>query len=94
MVQLTEAAARELKRIKDRAREQKSDSIPRLVPMPEGGFNLTLQAPEEGDDELYFADDTVLAVDPEAGRVLADVTLDYVVTPQGRRFVFVGDRTA
>ncbi len=88
MVQLTEQAAQELKKIRDEMQEQHPGSVPRLFQSGEGEFTVTIGLPVEGDRELYYADEKVLIVAPETSRIMADVTLDYQDTPQGRRFVF------
>ena len=68
--------------------EQQPGSVPRLFRSGEEEFNLTIGLPVEGDQELYCADEKVLVVDAETGRILVDVTLDYQDTPQGHKFVF------
>ena len=91
MFQLSQKAAQELKRINDEeVQEQQPEpgSTLRLIHSGERELNMTISLPEEGDQELYCADEKVLVVDAETGRTLADVTLDYKDTPQGRRFVF------
>ncbi len=91
MFQLSQKAAQELKRIKDEAvQEQQAEpgSTLRLIHSGEREFNMTIGLPEEGDQELYYADEKVLVVAPETSRVLADVTLEYQYTPQGHKFVF------
>ncbi len=88
MVQLTEQAAQELKKIRDEVQEQRPGSVPRLYQSGEKDFNLTNGLTVAGDRELYCADEKVLVVAPETSRILADVTLDYQDTPQGHKFVF------
>ena len=88
MVQLTEQAAQELKKMRDEVQEQHPGSVPRLFQSGEKEFNLTIGLPVEGDQELYYADEKVLVIAPETSRIMTDVTLDYQDTPQGRRFVF------
>ncbi len=88
MVQLTEQAAQELKKMRDEVQEQHPGSVPRLFQSGEKEFNLTIGLPVEGDQELYYADEKVLIIAPETSRIMTDVTLDYQDTPQGRRFVF------
>ncbi len=90
MFQLTEQAAQELKKIKDEVQEQRPGTVPRLVRTGETEFNLAIDAPEEGDQELYCADEKVLVVSPEISGVLTNVTLDCKDTPEGRGFVFEG----
>ncbi len=87
MVQLTEQAAQELKKIRDEVQEQRPGSVPRLYQSGEKEFNITIGLPVAGDQELYYADEKVLVVAPETSRILADVTLDYQDTPQGHKFV-------
>ncbi len=87
MFQLTEQAAQELKKIRDEVQEEQPGSVPHLFRSGEEEFNLTIDLPVEGDQELYCADEKVLVMDAETSRILADVTLDYKDTPQGRRFV-------
>ncbi len=88
MVQLTEQAAQELKKLRDEVQEQHPGSVARLFQSGEGEFTVTIGLPVEGDQELYYADEKVLVIAPETSRIMADVTLDYQDTPQGRRFVF------
>ena len=88
MFQLTEQAAQELKKIRDEVQEQHPGSVARLFQSGEGEFTVTIGLPVEGDQELYYADEKVLVIAPETSRIMADVTLDYQDTPQGRRFVF------
>jgi Fe-S cluster assembly iron-binding protein IscA len=88
MVQLTEQAAQKLKKIRDEVQEQHPGSVARLFQSGEGEFTVTIGLPVEGDQELYYADEKVLVIAPETSRIMADVTLDYQDTPQGRRFVF------
>ncbi len=87
MVQLTEQAAQELKKIRDKVQEQHPGGVARLFQSGEGEFTVTIGLPVEGDQELYYADEKVLVVAPETSRILADVTLDYQDTPQGHKFV-------
>ncbi|MFQ5881509.1 MAG: hypothetical protein ACE5I9_03395 [Candidatus Methylomirabilales bacterium] len=91
MFQLTEKAAQELKKIKDEVQEQQPGSVPRLTRSGEREYKLAIDVPEEGDQELYCADEKVLLVDRETSRALADVTLDYKDTSEGHRFVFEGE---
>ena len=88
MFHLTEQAAQELKKIRDEVQEQHPGSVARLFQSGEGEFTVTIGLPVEGDQELYYADEKVLVIAPETSRIMADVTLDYQDTPQGRRFVF------
>jgi Fe-S cluster assembly iron-binding protein IscA len=91
MFQLSQKAAQEMKRIKDEVvQEQQAEpgSMLRLIHSGEREFNMTIGLPEEGDRELYCADEKVLVVDAETSTVLVDVTLDYQDTPQGHKFVF------
>ncbi len=88
MVQLTEQAAQELKKMRDEVQEQHPGSVPRLFQSGEKEFNLTIGLPVEGDQELYYADEKVLVIAPETSRIMTDVTLDYQDTPQGHNFVF------
>ncbi len=88
MFQLTETAAQELKKIKDQVQEQQPGSLPRLVRSTEAEFKLAIDAPKEGDQELFCADEKVLVVDPQTGARLENLTLDFKETPQGRGFVF------
>ncbi len=92
MVQLTEQAAQELKKIRDEVQEQHPGSVARLFQSGEGEFTVTMGLPVQGDRELYYADEKVLVVAPETSRVLADVTLDYQDTPQGHKFVIIKGR--
>jgi Fe-S cluster assembly iron-binding protein IscA len=87
MFQLTEQAAQELKKIRDEVQEQHPGSVPRLFQSGEGEFTLTIGLPVAGDQELYYADENVLVVAPETGRIMTNVTLDYQDTPQGHNFV-------
>ncbi len=88
MVQLTEQAAQELKKMRDKVQEQHPGGVARLFQSGEGEFTVTIGLPVEGDQELYYADEKVLVVAPETSTILADVTLDYQDTPQGHKFVF------
>ncbi len=88
MVQLTEQAAQELKKMRDEVQEQHPGSVPRLFQSGEREFNLTIGLPVEGDRELYCADEKVLVMAPETGRNMTNFTLDYQDTPQGHNFVF------
>ncbi len=90
MVQLTEQAAQELKKLRDEVQEQHPGSVARLFRSGEGEFTVTIGLPVEGDQELYYADEKVLVVAPETSRILADVTLDYQDTPQGHKFAIKG----
>ena len=92
MVQLTEQAAQELKKIRDEVQEQHPGSVARLFQSGEGEFTVTIGLPVAGDQELYYADEKVLVVAPETSRILADVTLDYQDTPQGHKFVVIKGR--
>ena len=76
MVQLTEQAAQELKKIRDEVQEQHPGSVSRLFQSGEGEFNLTIGLPVEGAREL------------ETSRSMTNFTLDYQETPQGHNFVF------
>ncbi len=88
MFQLTEIAAQELKKIQDEVQAQRPGSVLRLVRTAETEFKLAVDAPADGDQELYCADEMVLVVDPETSQLLADHTLDYLAAPQGPAFVF------
>ncbi|MFQ5987872.1 MAG: hypothetical protein ACE5H6_03380 [Dehalococcoidia bacterium] len=88
MFQLTEIAAQQLKKIKDEVRGERPGSVLRLVRTPEAELKLAVDAPAEGDRELYCADEVVLVVDPDTSESLANQTLDYLETPRGHAFVF------
>ncbi len=91
MFQLSQKAAQELKRIKDEAvQEQQAEpgSTLRLIHSGERELNMTISLPEEGDQELYYADEKVLVVAPDTSRIMTNFTLDYQDTPQGHKFVF------
>ena len=88
MFQLTEQAAQELKKLKDAMQEKQLGGVLRLFGSGEGEFKLAVDSPEEGDQELYCADEKVLVVSPEISGVLTNVTLDCKDTPEGRRLVF------
>lgn len=88
MLQLSETAAQVLKSIKDQIQEQQPGSVPRLVRSGETEFKFAVDAPAQGDQELYAADERVLVVDPETSALLTDVTIDFEETPQGQSFVF------
>ncbi|MFQ5803476.1 MAG: hypothetical protein ACE5JQ_11335 [Candidatus Methylomirabilales bacterium] len=91
MFQLSQKAAEELKKIRDEAvEEQPPGGTLRLFRSGEKEFNLTIGLPQDGDQELFCADEKVLVVDAETSNMLADVTLDYQDTPQGHQFVFEG----
>lgn len=90
MFQLTETAAQELKKIKGQVQEQAPGSIPRLVRSSETEFKLAIDAPGEGDQELFCTDEKVLLVDRETSTLLGNVTLDFKETPRGQTFVFEG----
>lgn len=88
MFQLTETAAQELKKIKDQVQGEVPGSVPRLVRSGEAEFKLTIDAPEQGDQELFCADEKVLVIDPQTSGLLGGVTLDFKETPRGQGFVF------
>ncbi|MFQ5792770.1 MAG: hypothetical protein ACE5JI_20060 [Acidobacteriota bacterium] len=88
MFQLTEFAAQVLGKIKSDVQQQQPGTVLRLVRAGETKFKFVIDAPAEGDQELYSTDDKVLVVDPEISGLLADVTLDCQETPQGHEFVF------
>ncbi len=88
MFQLSEKAAHELKKVNAQVQEQQPGNTLRLIQSDEGGFKLAVGTTEEGDQELYCADEKVLVVDQETSKVLTGVTLDYKETPEGHRFVF------
>ncbi len=88
MFQLTEIAAQVLGKIKGQVQEEQPGGMLRLVRDGETTFKFAVDAPAEGDQELYSADEKVLVVDPEISGLLADVTLDCEETPQGATFVF------
>ncbi len=88
MFQLTEQAAQQLKKIRDEVQEQHPGSVPRLFQSGEGEFTVTIGLPVAGDQELYCADEKVLVMAPETGRIMTNFTLDYQDTPQGHNFVF------
>ena len=90
MFQLTEQAAQVLGKIKGEVQEEQPGTVLRLVRAGETKFKFVIDAPAEGDQELYCADEKVLVVDPEISRVLTNVTLDCKDTPEGRGFVFEG----
>lgn len=91
MLQVSQKAAQELKKIRDEVvQEQQPGSTLRLFRSGEREFNLTIGLPEEGDQELFCADEKVLVVDADTSTILADVTLDYQDTPEGHQFVFEG----
>lgn len=87
MLQLTEKAAQELRRVKAVMQVEEPGSVPRLIWDGEE-FKLHMGVPEEGDQELYWGDEEILVVDPETNTALADVTLDYNDAPPDRGFVF------
>jgi Fe-S cluster assembly iron-binding protein IscA len=66
--------------------------VPRLFQSGEEEFTLTIGLPVAGDQELYYADEKVLVVAPETGRIMTNVTLDYQDTPQGHNFVMIERR--
>ena len=88
MFQLTEFAAQVLGKIKGQVQEEEPGTVLRLVRAGETKFKFAIDAPAEGDQELYSADEKVLVVDPEISGLLADVTLDCQETPRGHEFVF------
>jgi Fe-S cluster assembly iron-binding protein IscA len=88
MVQLTEQAAQELKKIRDEVQEQHPGGVARLFQSGEGEFTVTIGLPVAGDQELYYADEKVLVMAPETGRIMTNFTLDYQDTPHGHNFVF------
>ncbi len=88
MFQLTEFAAQVLGKIKGQVQEEEPGTVLRLVRAGETKFKFAIDAPAEGDQELYSTDEKVLVVDPEISGLLADVTLDCQETPQGHAFVF------
>ena len=88
MFQLTEQAAQQLKKIRDEVQEQHPGSVARLFQSGEGEFTVTIGLPVAGDQELYYADEKVLVMAPETGRIMTNFTLDYQDTPQGHNFVF------
>ncbi len=88
MFQLTDVAARQLKEMQDDVRRGRPGSVLRLVRTPEAKLKLAVDAPAEGDCELYCDDEVVLVVDPETSEELANQTLNYLETPRGRAFVF------
>ena len=88
MVQLTEQAAQKLKKIRDEVQEQHPGGVARLFQSGEGEFTVTIGLPVAGDQELYYADEKVLVMAPETGRIMTNFTLDYQDTPQGHNFVF------
>lgn len=90
MFQLTETAAQELKKIKDQVQAQEPEGVPRLVRSGETEFKLAIDAPVEGDQELFCEDEKVLVVDRETSALLGSVTLDFKETPRGQAFVFEG----
>lgn len=90
MFQVTETAAQELKKIKEQVQAQEPEGVPRLVRSGETEFKLTIDAPIEGDQELFCSDEKVLVVDRETSAMLGNVTLDFKETPQGQAFVFEG----
>ncbi len=87
MVQLTEQAAQELKKIRDEVQEQHPGGVARLFQSGEGEFTVTIGLPVAGDQELYYADEQVLVMAPETSRIMTNFTLDYQDTPQGHNFV-------
>lgn len=88
MFQLTETAAQELKKIKEQVQQQAPGSLPRLVRGGETEFKLAIDAPGDGDQELFCADEKVLVVDRETSDLLQNVKLDFKDTPKGSGFVF------
>lgn len=88
MFKVTETAAQELKKIKDQVQEQQPGGLPRLVWSTEAQFKLAIDASQEGDQELFCADEKVLVVDRETSARLENLTLDFKQTPRGRGFVF------
>jgi Fe-S cluster assembly iron-binding protein IscA len=88
MFQLTEQAAQKLKKIRDEVQEQHPGGVARLFQSGEGEFTVTIGLPVAGDQELYYADEKVLVMAPETGRIMTNFTLDYQDTPQGHNFVF------
>ncbi len=88
MFQLSEKAAQKLKKIRDEVQEQHPGSVARLFQSGEGEFTVTIGLPVAGDQELYYADEKVLVMAPETGRIMINFTLDYQDTPQGHNFVF------
>ncbi len=92
MVQLTEQAAQELKKIRDVVQEQHPGSVPRLFQSGEGEYTVTNGLPVEGDRELTCPDEKVLVVAPETSRIITNFTLDYKDTPQGHKFVVIKGR--
>ncbi len=88
MFQLTEQAAQKLKKIRDEVQEQHPGGVARLFQSGEGEITVTIGLPVAGDQELYYADEKVLVMAPETGRIMTNFTLDYQDTPQGHNFVF------
>jgi hypothetical protein len=88
-MQITETAARELKKLKDIACHAQPDGVPRLTRGEhEDHLQLILDIPKPGDAELYYADEKVLILDADTSRALADVTLDCRETPAGPSLFF------
>ncbi len=88
MFQLTEQAAQKLKMIRDEVQEQHPGAVARLFQSGEGEYTETIGLPVARDQELYYADEKVLVMAPETGRIMTNFTLDYQDTPQGHNFVF------
>lgn len=87
-MQMTKAAAQELKRLKEMAQQAQPGVIPRLTyGEAEGEMKLVLDIPKDGDEAIYYADDKVLVVDAETSEALTDITLNCRKTPQGLTLV-------
>jgi len=83
MLTMTEAAGTCLVQL---LADRPDDAVVRLVPS-EQGLALQVSEVQPGDVTLAHDDQTVLAIDPQVGELLAEKTLDAENTEQGTQLL-------
>jgi hypothetical protein len=92
MVQVTESATTELKRVLDSSQADQDRGL-KLVPAGKGHVNLTIDKPQLGDDVVKDGERPLLIVDSSLARRLDRVVFDVTIDegkPGGSQFVLRG----
>ena len=86
MLQVTEQAGHELKRMLDGAQKEPDQAL-RLISDDTGNFNLSLDAEREGDQVVEHEDTKVLVIEQVIAEQLEGATMAAEETPQGTKLI-------
>jgi Fe-S cluster assembly iron-binding protein IscA len=89
MIQITEQAKQELKRLYD-TKVDWSGAFLRLMDRGQGKLGLGIDIEAQGDQAMEYEGTKVLIVEPELASKLEKVTLDIDATPTGPELIISG----